>query len=66
MTESLLPPPGFDSWLDYVVATTEAPRDIHVQSLFNPYPWGREVSREEVQAAIHAELAELRSRASRT
>lgn len=64
MSENLLPPLGFETWLDYVVETTSAARDINIQSLFDSSPWGREVSREEVSAAIQAELHELRKKAS--
>ena len=59
-TSGLLPPPGFSNWLNYVVANTGAPRDINLQSLFEASPWGREVSRDEVRAAINDELAMLR------
>lgn len=56
----LLPPPGYSNWLDYVVANTSVPRDINIQTLFDPTPWGRELSRDEVRAAIDVELAMLR------
>lgn len=58
---ALLPPSGYSNWLDYVIDITSVPRDINIQSLFDPSPWGREVSREEVRAAIDSEVSMLRS-----
>lgn len=58
---ALSSPNGYSNWLDYVVNNTSVPRDINIQSLFDPTPWGREVSRDEVRAAIDIELTMLRS-----
>ena len=58
---ALSPPQGYSNWLDYVVDNTSVPRDINIQSLFDPTPWGREVSQDEVRAAIDVELSMLRS-----
>jgi uncharacterized protein (DUF433 family) len=54
---STLPPPhGFASWLDYVVASSDVPRSVNIESLFGD----TEISREEVRAAIKDELDALR------
>lgn len=59
---SPLPPPlGYVSWLDYAVATMDT------RSLFNNLTWGLEsqwpddTSREQMEDAVRAELAQLRS-----
>lgn len=58
---TLLPPTGYNSWLDYAVATMDT------RSLFNDLAWGREpqwpddTSREQMKDAARAELAQLRS-----
>ena len=56
----LAPPQGFDSWLDYVVESTDVSRSINIESLFGD----TEISRDDVRAAIKDELDALRKQQS--
>lgn len=54
-----LPPEGYQSWLDYAVATMDT-RQAQLDGLFDDSVW---VDRDECRQAALAELNELRKRA---
>ena len=55
----LSPPKGFDSWLEYAIATMDT-RILYVESCMGDSHWGREVQRDEMREAALAELAKLK------
>ena len=60
--DTLKPPPGFVSWLEYAIATMET-RSLHLRSLDDEGDvhdlWHRSVQREEMRDAAKAELRDL-------
>ena len=54
MKTKLKPPEGFDSWLDYAVASMDT-RQLYLSTLAddNSGHWGKIVSRDEMSEAAH-------------
>ena len=57
----LKPPQGFDSWLDYAVATLDT-RTLWVEAAFGSGYWPEDTEREDFREAAEQELKELRAR----
>lgn len=59
MTENLKPPPGYNSWLDYAIATMDT-RSLHLYSLDEDSVeyahWGGSLKRQEMTDAAKREL----------
>lgn len=66
-SKSLRPPPGYLTWLDYAVDCMDT-RSLEQQELWIDAPaerhWPEGTTREQMQQAVMAELAELRARAN--
>jgi len=60
MTQRLLPPPGYASWIDYAVENMET-RSLELEALFDGEKhWPQGTTREQMRQAVQAELAEIR------
>ena len=57
--ESLNPPPGYSSWLEYAVISMPT-RSLFLDKSGDTSHWGRDVQRWEMEAAAQAELEECR------
>ena len=55
MSDSLKPPGGFGSWLEYAIATMDT-RRLHLESCDEGSPWGRIVQSDEMREAARTEL----------
>lgn len=63
MTEHIKPPEGYDTWLDYAVATMDT-REAFLEGIESGW-WGNATPQREVmRKSALAELAALRSRAA--
>ena len=62
MVKHLKPPEGYDSWLDYAIATMDT-RTLYNISIDSDFAnWGREITREEMVEAAKEELRNLRNK----
>lgn len=60
MTQRLIPPPGYASWIDYAVENMET-RSLELENLFDGEKhWPQGTTREQMHQAVQAELAEIR------
>jgi len=55
MSDSLKPPGGFGSWLEYAIATMDT-KQLHLESIDEASPWGRIVQSDEMREAARTEL----------
>ena len=58
----LTPPPGYDSWILWVIENSET-RDLYdMQFAADELPWGRVVTREEMRQAAKNEYENLQKK----
>ena len=56
--QSLKPPPGYSSWLEYAVATMDT-RRLFLAQIRDTSHWGRDVQRWEMENAAKKELERI-------